>query len=274
MNIIEYRKVSQQFRRLSSNMLKSDYNDGNIQLIRFRKFIEENEIINNIIQEKISDIDYDYKGNFIIEDGSWSSISIPIDEGKHIKAMYDYLIDITNEEKDIRWRANKFSRSSGSKKWNDIIREYLDKAFKPLVDFIVDSLSMEMIEMESVKNETHIHQNINKNYGTATIAQGNVESVNNVTLNDSQDIKELVESLKGLIIEEDFDEEEKEEVIDDLETIEQEINNENPKNVKMRKAWQGVKNFISKIPEGLGKATIIVTQCGELYEKIKPFIEK
>ena len=52
--------------------------------------------------------------------------------------------------------------------------------------------------MESVKQETHIHQNINKNYGTATIAQGSVKSINNVTLNDSQDIKELIESLKDL----------------------------------------------------------------------------
>ena len=39
----------------------------------------------------------------------------------------------------------------GNGKWNDIIREYLDKAFKPLVDFIVDSLSMEMIEMGKCK---------------------------------------------------------------------------------------------------------------------------
>ena len=114
-------------------------------------------MINNIIQEKIIDIDYDYKGNFIVENDSWSSISIPIDDGEHIKAMYDYLIDITNEEEDIRWRAQNFSLSSGSKKWNDIIREYLNKAFKPLVDFIVDSLSMEMIGMENIKQETHIH---------------------------------------------------------------------------------------------------------------------
>ncbi|MBB6629987.1 hypothetical protein [Clostridium algidicarnis] len=78
-----------------------------------------------------------------------SSISIPIDESKHIKAMYEYLIDITNEKADIRWRVQRFYHSRG--KWNDIIREYLDKLFKPLVDFIIDSLSMEMIEMETVK---------------------------------------------------------------------------------------------------------------------------
>lgn len=253
-------------------MLTTKYDDGNIQLIRFRKFIQENELINNIIQDKIKDVDYDYKENFIIEDGGWANISIPIDDSEHIKAMYDYLVDITNAEEDIRWRARKFYHSSS--KWNDIIREYLDKAFKPLVDFIVDSLSMEMIEMESVKQETHIYQNINKNYGTATIAQGDVEFVNNVTLNNLQDIKELVESLKDLIIAEEIDKEEKEEVIDDLETIEQEINSEKPKYVKIRKAWHGIKNFMSKIPEELVKATIIVTQCGELYEKLKPFIEK
>ncbi|NFG02907.1 hypothetical protein FCV36_11480 [Clostridium sporogenes] len=272
MNIIEYRKVSQAFRRIASNMLTTKYDDGNIHLIRLRKFIQENELINNIIQDKVRNVDYDYKGNFIVEDGGWSSILIPIDESEHIKAMYDYLVDITNEEEDIRGRAHNFYHSSG--KWNDIIREYLDKAFKPLVDFIVDSLSMEMIGMESVKQETHIHQNINKNYGTASVAQGNIESVNNVTLNDLQDIKELVESLKDLIIKEEIDEMEKEEVVDDLETIEQEINSENPKHVKIRKAWQGIKSFMSKIPGGLAKATIIATQCGELYEKLKPFIEK
>lgn len=272
MDIIECRKISQAFRRVASNMLTTKYDDGNIQLIRFRKFIQENELINNIIQEKIKDIDYDYKKSFIVEDGCWSGISIPIDESEHIKAMYDYLVDITNKEEDIRWMAHKFYHSSDS--WNDIIRGYLDKAFKPLVDFIVDSLSMEMIGVEIVKQETYIHQNINTNYGTASIAQGDINSLNNATLSDVQEIKELVESLKDLIVKEKIDEEVKEDVIDDLETIEQEINNENAKNVKMRKAWQGVKNFVYNIPEGLGKAKIIVTQCMELYEKIKPFIEK
>ena len=98
MDIREYRKVSQAFRRVSSNMLKTSYDEENIQLIRFRKFIEENEVINRIIQDKIINIDYDYKNNFIVEDGGRASISIPIDESKHIKAMYDYLIDITNKE--------------------------------------------------------------------------------------------------------------------------------------------------------------------------------
>ena len=67
MDIREYRKVSQAFRRVSSNMLKTSYDEENI--IKFRKFIEENEVINRIIQDKIINIDYDYKNNFIVEDG-------------------------------------------------------------------------------------------------------------------------------------------------------------------------------------------------------------
>ena len=273
MGIREHKKVSQAFRRLSSNMLKSKESDKNIHLIRFRKFIQENELINNIIQEKIKDIDYDYKDNFIVKEGSRYSISIPIDNGEHIKAMYDYLIDMTNEEKNIFWIAYDFFRSSGTT-WDDMISQYLDKIFKPLVDFIVDSLSLEMMGMENMKQEIHIYPNINKNYGTVSIAQGNIESVNNVTLNDLQVVKELVESLKDLIIEVESDEELKEEVIYDLEDIEQEINTDNPKWGKIRKAWKGIKSFVSKIPEGLTKSTIILTQCEELYEKLKPFIEK
>lgn len=272
MDIIEYRKTSQAFRRVSSNMLKTKYDDGNIQLIRFRKFIEENELINNIIKEKIKNIDYEYKDNFIIEDPRWYNISIPIDECEHIKAMYDYLEDITNEENNIRGIAYSFYHSSGT--CNDIIREYLNKAFKPLVDFIVDSLSMEMMGIESITSETHIYQNINKNYGTASIAQGNIKSSNKFELNDLEDINGIVESIKELILQLEIDENTKEEVIDDLETIEQEIHVENPKQIKIKKALNGIKNFTSKIPEGVAKATIIVTQCGELYKQLKPFIEK
>ena len=101
MDIKDYRKVSQAFRRVSSNMLKTNYDDGNIQLIRFRRFIEENEVINRIIQDKIINIDYDYKNNFIVEDGGRASISIPIDESKHIKAMYDLIQFMVSDDRNF-----------------------------------------------------------------------------------------------------------------------------------------------------------------------------
>lgn len=253
-------------------MLRTNYEDGNIELIRFRNFIQENEIIHNIILYKIECVNYDYKGNFIIDDGSRCEIVKPIDESKHIKAMYEYLIDITDKEEDIRFRARKFYLKSG--KWNDIIREFLEKVFKPLVDFITDSLSMEMMIMETGKQETHIHQNIQNNYGSANIAQRDIHSINNVNNNDSEEIIKLVNSLKELIATEEIDDEVKEEVIDDLETIEEQMKSEKPKFIKIKKAYQGIKNFATSIPSKLVQATAIVTQLTELIEKIQPFVNK
>lgn len=271
MEILEYKKVSQTFRRLASNMLTTKYLDGNIHLIRFRKFIQENQIVNGIIQQKIHGVSFNYTENFIVQDGGWKRFSIPIDEAEHIKAMYDYLIDITNEEEDLRGRAHSFFHSSQS--WNDIIRDYLDKAFKPLVDFVIDSLSMEMIQMEPDKNQTYIHQAIENNYGTANIAQRDIHSNNVTNANDIAAIKELLSNIKNTIGDiESIEQEEKESTVDDVDTIEEQLIDENPKIIKIKKAFQGLKKFVSKLPSGVATTTLMVNQLVELEEKLRPFL--
>lgn len=270
MNIKEYRKASYAFKEVAYDMLNTDDNDGNIQLIRFRRFIQETELINNLIQEEIKDIDYDYKGNFIVEDGDWLNISIPVDKRMHIKAMYDYLIDLTNSNDDIGFIALLFCRGSGDP--SSMNRKYLKKVFEPLVNFIRRSLEMEMIEMENTKQETHIHQNINQNYGTASIAQGSIESVNHVKLNDAMEIKGIIDSFKELIMKEEIDEELREGVMYDLEDIEQEIERDTPKLGRVKRAWKRIQDFMSKLPETVTTYTLMTQQCMELYEKIRPFI--
>lgn len=161
-DLVEYRRTSLEFRRLASNMLRTNYEEGNLHLIRLRTFIQENELIKEIIQRKIANVAYDYKDNFISSEAGWNSFNIPIEDAEHIKAMYDYLIDITKEEESLIGRASVFYHSSN--KYNDVIRNFIEKAFKPLVDFITDSLSMEIMMFEPEKRETHIYQNIGNNY--------------------------------------------------------------------------------------------------------------
>ena len=273
MDIVEYRKTSLTFRRIASNMLNSTYDEGNLQLIRFRNYIQDNKIINAIIENKIDGVEA--QGNFISDedDGYWYTLNIPIDEAEHIKSMYYYLIEMTEEEKDLRGVAVRFHHSD--EKWNDIIRSYLEKVFKPLVDFIVDSLSMEMMIMEPEKNETHIHQSINNNYGTANVAQGNICSTNKANVNDINNIIKLISEIKGTINNiEEIDTEEKEEVFDDLEVIQEQIQNDNPKYIKLKKAYQGVKNFIAKLPEHLTEAILITTKINELGQSVQPLLEQ
>ncbi|WP_096635763.1 hypothetical protein [Clostridium cochlearium] len=270
-NILDYRRTSLEFRRLASNALTTNYTDGNLHLIRLRMYTEENAIINKIIERKIKGIDYDYKDNFFItEDGCWSNLNIPINDSEHIKAIYDYLVDITQKEEDIRGTARRFHCSSTS--WNDIIRNYIEKVFKPLIDFIIDSLSMEMMILEPEKTGTQIYQSIGTNYGTANIAQRDISSVNNLGENNIKEIIDLILQAKNLIGESEIEEEVKEEVIDDLEIVQEQVESKEPKLIKLKKSCLGLKKFICSIPGGIGQATLIVTNLSDLVEKVNSFM--
>lgn len=66
MNRLELRKLSLEFRRLSSNLLNSTNDTADINISRFLKFIDGNELISEIIQDKISGVDYDLKNAMIL----------------------------------------------------------------------------------------------------------------------------------------------------------------------------------------------------------------
>lgn len=129
-----------------------------------------------------------------------------------------------------------------------------------------------VINMEAGKKETNI--SIGTNNGTFNNAEGNIQSINNVNQTDNQQISTLIQSLIDLMNSQDIETEVKEDIIDDLEIIEEQINSEAPKYSRLRKAYQGVCAFIAKIPSGLAHATLILTQMNELTEKLKPIIEK
>lgn len=144
MNRLELRKLSLEFRRLSSNLLNSTNDTADINLSRFLKFIDGNELISVIIQDKISGVDYDFKKCYAIGCSGWADYNPPEDEACHIKAQYDYL-NFINNENTVNVRSQAMNYCWSDKKINTIIQNFLDMAFKPLIDFINDQLSMEMI---------------------------------------------------------------------------------------------------------------------------------
>lgn len=128
--------------------------------------------------------------------------------------------------------------------------------------------------MEKDEKIIYIKQNIEYNYGTANIAQGNINSVNNVIQNDIKEIIDIIDNLKRLLKNKEIDNDIQEEALDDLETIEEQVQKINPKYIKLKKACQGIKKFISKIPLGLTEATLIVNQLTSLNQKLEIFIDK
>lgn len=263
MDILEYRKTSQEFRRLASNMLNTTYEEGNLHLIRLRMFIEKNPIIAEIISETIKDVDYDIP---IVNDDDKYNIFVeaPISQEEHIKAIYDYLIKMTQEELDLRGIALGFYCES--KKYTDRIRNYLSKVFKPLVDYIIDQIGVKMMENDTPKKAMNI--NIGKNYGTNNFSEGGaINSINTVSNIDADDISKLINQVITLISQAQIDEDLKAEIIDDVEEVGEQVQSENPKMIKIKKACKNIKDFLLNIPAGVAHATGIATALNSLLEE-------
>ena len=80
MNRIELRKLSLEYRRLSSNFLNSVDDNADINLSRFLKFINSNELIKNFIDKKIEGVEYDFRDcfGFNTSSGGWADFDPPI----------------------------------------------------------------------------------------------------------------------------------------------------------------------------------------------------
>ena len=273
MELIDYRKTSLKFRQLSSKMLITTYQEGNLHLIRLKRFMDSDAIIKKIISEKIITIEYDYKSNdfIFLEDGYWAQANPPIDEEAHMKAIYDYLTDMTKEETDLSEIASRFYHDSN--KYTDKVRHYIEIVFKPLADYIVGVLSEEMMYLES-KNDKGtgivFNQTIGNNYGATNFAQGDINSNNTVTVgtDEKEDIKSIIAEISAMIIDINIDKEIKEDVLDELEIIQEQIEDENPKPRRIKKACEGISNFITKLPSNIEKSTLIITGLTKLLKNI------
>lgn len=239
----ELRQKSLAFRRLSSNLLNSTYNNADVNLARFAKFIDEDDFLHQLIHSRIDTIDYDFKNCFRFDDGSWGDVDIPIDEDTHLKAQYDLLQYILKE-------ANVLSVASRylyeSMKINDHIQHFLSMAFKPMIDLITDSISTEMINIES-DSYTHGFARPNINNFNGNLIMNPKDSTVNANITFSAERKSLATLIDKLLPELDnvdgVPEETIKDVKDDLESLREQVLSESPKPNRVKKALGGIKSF-------------------------------
>lgn len=272
MTLNDYRITSMEFRRLASNMLRPEADFAQLNLIRLKQFIDTNPIIKDIVQKKIEGVEFDFHQCYYKPDSSgWSCIDPPIEESKHIKAQYDYLTYIAESDGDVRYIARNYPCSSNS--WNDIIRNFMNDAFKPMIDYVIDTLSKEMMLLEEpLKSSVSYTQHIEKLYGTANQANGDIHSNNTTVNNDIDGIRVLIQELIPILSSLEIDNQKKEDVIDDLDTIEEEIKKDAPKKTKLRKALSGIKDFIVGFGTVISTSVVIAEKLPKLIEMVNTFI--
>lgn len=86
-------------------------------------------------------------------------------------------------------------------------------------------------------------------------------------------LNEIRKYIESGVLDQIVDREEKENVIDDIQTIEEQCHSENVSIIKVRKALSGLKSFVTSVPSKIAGATMLITQVIELQDTVHKFIE-
>ncbi len=117
--------------------------------------------------------------------------------------------------------------------------------------------------------------NGNKNTASINIAGGNITSKIIISGEDIKDINSVIEDLKKLLSQEQLNDLEKEKaiVIDDLDTIQEQIKSDQPKKIRLTSAVERITQFADKIPAAIATGKLIIGNIHTLYNKLQPIIE-
>jgi len=274
----ELKEISLSFRRLSSSLLNSTDKDASILIQRFKTYIDTTPFIADLIKRTVNGVEYNYSKCFIERSQSgWSEIKPPVDEACHIKAMYDYL-GVMSEKNDVLSIALHHDYSE--KDFVDIIRHFLDDAFKPLINYIIDSISKEMIILEEEKSPVFI-QNIGNIYGSFNQQRnGTINSEANLSFTYPAQVEQILEIIEKLIPSlteiSNIPENTKEDVKDDLQSVEEQLKSQTPKKNRLKKALAGIKNFVKEFSEKIAidvaVSAVTNTDWTTLIGKIEEYI--
>lgn len=268
----EYKKTSFEFRRIASNMLRTEYTNQDVPLHRFKSYIDTNIIVRDIVQSAIKNVEYDYNNCFEQKSSDRACINVPVNENEHLKAMYDYMTYIVDEKKSVFQVSASYLCSSS--KITDIIQNFLSLAFKPLVDYITDELS-KMIMMEEEIEMKKVEVNANNSIVNLANNNSNISSNNTITVsqNDLNSISNLILTLKEQIEKVNISSEEKENFIDDLDVIQEQLNAQSYKPARLKKAFNNIKSFITNSALLVGAGVTLATNVTKLVELVQPVVD-
>lgn len=268
-NLIELKRISIEFRRLSSNLLCSGDDNADANLYRFKEYIDKTKIISNIIKEKIKNTEVTFSDCFPIESNDWCEVNIPKEENKHLKAIYDLIEYITSN--DISVRNVAFRYYCSSRKIKDIIQNFLNISIKPLIDYIVDEISKKMIiEEENIMSGVNINGADNS---TISIAYNSTQNVTSNIKSNNSDIIKIIDSIKEELKKSQVDEEKKESIEDDLDVIKEQVQNSVEKPTRLKKAYTNLVNFLEGSVGIVTKTTALGIGIQKLIELVSPYLK-
>lgn len=166
------------------------------------------------------------------------------------------------------------------RKINVMIQKFLDKAFKPLIDFINDQISMEMIVMDEERKvnlgDTYIKKIETLNGTVNQLGRGTINNYN--TNNDIVAMLSIINKIIPSLLEiTNIDNDEIDSVKDDLEVVQEQLRNSMPKKNRLSKALLGIKKFFKEysmeLAVNIATNAVIGADWNALIQQLECFIK-
>lgn len=249
----DIKKECRTFRTIASRVLTSEYDTFDNNLKRLLKYINETENIKKYIDSCTNEEDnFDIENDVKQVSSSYGQYAFEsfIEEEKEVSYTYQILKYITDN--DISFRGYTFGYSS-STKYNDKVQGFNDKFILPFINEIEGNYERICIEMGLDENNNYF---ITNNGGQVNIAKD--ESTINATQNNYSEIDKLVNQVKNNIDSID-DDDLKNEIIDNIEGLQEEIKKENPKKGIVNSITNSLNSILPKIPMAI-ELTAAITE--------------
>lgn len=257
----EYSYSLKDFNSYAESVLSSTTDDEcKAYLNRLKNFMESDEITNSIIKNigrdkepiNVNDFLGDYPGEFALR------VNAPIDIDVHMLSIYELINHICDQNLNLSMLGLRLKPGVKSNAVSDKIQHFTGKVFRPLFDYIERELEKGKISMEDNKQGMVLNQTINGN-GNILAYSGRDTIISGEVLKESEDdlnslIKKAMQELTGA----DITEDEKEEILDDLQTLSSEISSEKPREIKFKKVKKNIDTIISGADETLKKSAGLI----------------
>lgn len=244
----DFRIISLKFRNISSELLRSTGDDETSRnLNRFLDYIRETQVIYDFI-EKNNQTQYDIEESIRVIDNTRHFL-IPYKDQEQIAFIYQLLDYIDKSHRHWTSFALWYGTSGGGK-ISGIIQGFNNKVTRLLVNHISNYLEEMAIKM-GVNDNPKAPVLIQGSVGQLNYAHGNIEAIqnNNFQSNNVLDLtKDLIKVLKET---NEVDEDIKDEAIDNLEDLAEEVeSNGKPKDKTIRRVTKTLRDLNELAQEG------------------------
>lgn len=244
-------------------------------LCRFKELLNKDKLIsmilNDIVKEKES-VGWDEFFKQRHEGAYWLEIKEPSDEGTHIITLIDILHYFYNNNLSISMLAIRVKPGCGNRNISDNVRFLTNKVFMPLYSYIRKELEKGRFKMEESNKGVVVHQHVHGNGNTVTYS-GRDTIINGQGLEENkEDLTSLIKKAMQELAETNITEDEKEEILDDLQTLSDEMNSDKPKEIKFKKVKKNIDAFIDEADGTLKKSAGLIATLTSIAVKIAALI--